>query len=118
MKKSKWGIPIVLIVLTIGIFIWNSIPESITIQDKEQREAIEALQRENKVLFETNQNLDLELKTLEKKTSELQAVIEKGQDSIEWIKERKDENIDTIRDYTHDELYEFFAGFKTKASSD
>ena len=118
MKKSRWSIPITLIVLTIGLFIWKSIPKDITIKDKERRLAIENLQHENAALMRDNKKLDNQLETLKLKTAELQGIISATHDSIEQIRKRKNETIDAMHDYTHDELYEFFTRFKTKDSTD
>lgn len=117
MKYYKWILPLVAIIgIVIAIFL--IIPAEDSVVDQIQKIEMEELKRENITIIQTNELLDSKVETLETITDSLAALIDIDDQIIENLKQRKYEKVNAIDDFTDDELYQYFARFSTKGTTD
>lgn len=117
MKYYKWILPLIAIIGVV-IVLFFIIPVENDVIDQIQKIEIEELKRENKTLIQTNELLDSKVELLESVTDSLTVLINEESQVIEKLKERKDEKVNAIDDFTDDELYQYFAKFSTKGTTD
>ncbi|WP_299243025.1 hypothetical protein [uncultured Aquimarina sp.] len=113
MRQYKWILPLIAIIGVVIAIFWI-IPAEDSVIDQIQKIEIEELKRENITLKQTNDFLDEKVEILEMVTDSLTALIDNDQQVIEKLKQKKDEKISAIDDFTDDELYQYFAGFDTQ----
>ncbi len=117
MKNYKWLLPLA-IGIGVVIILFVVLPEEESAIDQIQKIEIEELKRENLVLKENNDLLDQQIAQMELITDSLIALVIKDQQVIEKLIVRKNEKVSAIDDFTDDELYQYFAGFNTKITTD
>lgn len=117
MKYYKWILPLIAIIgIVIGLF-WI-IPAEDTVIDQIQKIEIEELKRENSTLIQTNELLDSKVVVLETITDSLTVLIDTDQQEIEKLKQKKDEKVSAIDDFTDDQLYQYFSKFSPQGTTD
>ncbi|TSE07905.1 hypothetical protein [Aquimarina algiphila] len=114
MKQYKWILPLIAIAGVV-IALFFIIPAEDDVIDQIQKIEIEELKRENKTLIQTNELLDSKVEILESMADSLTVLINVDSRVLEKLKERKDEKVSAIDDFTDDELYQYFARFDTKS---
>ncbi|WP_299186660.1 hypothetical protein [uncultured Aquimarina sp.] len=117
MKHYKWILPLVAII-GIVVALFFIIPAEDDVIDQIQKIEIQELKRENKTLIQTNDLLDDKVEILELMADSLTVLINADSQEIEKLKERKDERVTAIDDFTDDELYQYFSRFSTKGTTD
>ncbi|WP_027395141.1 hypothetical protein [Aquimarina latercula] len=115
MKQYKWILPLIAIVGVV-VALFFIIPAEDDVIDQIQKIEIEELKRENMTLIQTNELLDSKLELLESMADSLTVLINEDSQVIEKLKERKDEKVSAIDDFTDDELYQYFSRFDTKSN--
>jgi len=115
---NKWMIGFLVALLSfylIMVFVvdYGSDKDSSNIQNK-----VEELETKSKELTEQNKMLDLKIENLEETTDSLSesiAIVELEQSQL---KEKRDEKISSVDGMDNNELFSFFANFKTQPNTD
>ncbi|WP_298546120.1 hypothetical protein [uncultured Aquimarina sp.] len=116
MKHYKWILPLTAIV-GIVVALFFIIPAEDDVTNQIQKIEIEELKRENVTLIQTNELLDSKVELLESMADSLTVLINVDSQVIKKLKERKDEKVSAIDDFTDDELYQYFSRFSTKGTT-
>ncbi len=117
MKTRKRILPIaVWVAAMIVLLIWAIKVEEQGL-DKETIQKMTELEHHNKMLTEVNGILDKKVFLLESQADSLKELIVNDQRIIITLKTRKDEKIHIMDRYTDDELYWYFARFRTKGTT-
>ncbi|WP_271769189.1 hypothetical protein [Aquimarina algiphila] len=117
MKQYKW-IPPLIAIVGVVIALFFIIPAEDDVIEQIQKIEIEELKRENMTLIQTNELLDSKVEILESMTDSLTSLIDVDSQVIEKLKQKKDEKVNAINDFTDDELYQYFSRLSTKGTAD
>jgi TolA-binding protein len=109
MKIWKPILSVLWLVALILLLLFYIIPQ----EEASQNDTIEKLEKANKVLEIKNTDLDTEIQYLKKEADSLNGLIIYNNQTIESLKNQRNENINIINNMSDMELYSYFARFKT-----
>lgn len=116
-KINNWIISLLLFTCFVLYAIIELRPSKSSKQG-DSTEQIARLQKENDSLKKSNAVLDMEFERLQEKADKLQQIVIITSDSIHRLKQKQHEKINRIDQFHNDELFDFFAGYKTKSTAD
>ena len=117
LKTNNWLISLLLFTCFVLYAIIELRPAKSTKVERSNQQ-IKQLQQENDSLKKSNTALDKEFEVLQEKADRLQQIVISTNDSISRMKQKQHEKINRIDQFRNDELFDFFAGYKTKSAVD
>ncbi|HSH64713.1 MAG TPA: hypothetical protein VLB84_02715 [Bacteroidia bacterium] len=116
-KTNNWIISLLLFTCFVLYAIIELRPSK-TDKVTESTTQIKLLQKENDSLKKSNAVLDKEFQRLQEKAEQLQQIVIITSDSISQLKQKQHEKVNRIDQLGTDELFDFFAGYKTQHTVD
>jgi uncharacterized protein YlxW (UPF0749 family) len=116
-KTNNWVVSLLLFACFV-MYVIIELRPSRSDADDNTKSQLEQLQKENDSLKNRNVALDKEFKRLQKKADKLQQIVILASDSIKLLKQKKYEKVNRIDQFRNDELFDFFAGYKTQGAAD
>lgn len=87
-------------------------------ENSNYKEKIEQLETKNKLLQAKNEEIDAKVNVLDQNYDSLNLAIIEVEEIKTQLKEEKNEKINRVNGMDHNELYSFFANFKTEGTTD
>lgn len=117
MKYSNWILPISVVTVILLVVFFYVIPVRENDREFEVNKEIRWLKVNNKLLKKDNLELTVKIDRSIIEADSLKQMIQIDSTEIQTLKKAKNEKMDTISNFSDDELYRFFATFEAHSTS-
>lgn len=117
MKHWNWILPLAVVTGIVLVIFCYVIPARENEREYEINKQLKDLKVNNELLEKSNQQLTTKVDVLHIEADSLQRLIQQDSTEILTLLKAKHEKMDAINDFTDDELFQFFAGFKTNSTA-